>query len=309
MEETALELQKVVKRFGRRIALNELDLQVPRGSVVGLVGSNGAGKTTALAVIAGLLKPNSGSIDILGQGPFDPAKHAGRLTLMPQDSELPREANVYDLLVFYACLQGLSKKEAEKTAEETINWVHLADRVDSTIHTLSHGMRRRVVLAQAFLGRPELVLLDEPMSGLDPKEVVNIRAMLKNRKGRQTIVVSSHNLHEIERICDRIAFIENGVSLRQDSLDTITGTSCTVTCRIAGGQLPMTKLHELLPDALVALNDDGTTLICTSRTDKLTSSFMSRTILQCLLDANIDVVQMRQGSELESAYLHGETGR
>ena len=190
----ALELSSVVKFYGRRQALAGLDLHVPAGSIFGLVGSNGAGKTTAMAVTVGLLHSSSGSISLLGEGPFDPSKHSGRVSLLPQDSRLPLHSRVEELLTFYGQLQGLSEGPLKESIDNVLDWTHLQDRRRSQVRTLSHGMMRRLTIAQAFLGHPELVLLDEPMSGLDPRESSRIRHILHRRRRMQTIIISSHNL-------------------------------------------------------------------------------------------------------------------
>ncbi len=186
----ALVFNDVVKRFGRRRALDSFNMRVPRGMTCGLVGSNAAGKTTSIAVATGMLSYNSGSVELLGDGHFDPAKHAGRVSMMPQDSELPLYARVRDILAFYARLQGMTGSGITKEVDRVIEWVHLSDRADAQVNTLSHGMRRRIVVAQAFLGAPELILLDEPMSGLDPREVINIRKLLQRRSDEQTVIIS-----------------------------------------------------------------------------------------------------------------------
>ncbi|MFC1498710.1 ABC transporter ATP-binding protein [Verrucomicrobiota bacterium] len=304
MYKNALELKGIVKKYRKRIALNGLDLNVPSGNVLGLVGSNGAGKTTTLSVISGLLKIHSGTINLFEEGPFDPVKHSGRLTMMPQDSDLPKETNVKDILMFYAQLQGLNITQAKETVTEAIKWVNLSDRADSTIRTLSHGMRRRVVIAQAFLGSPELVLLDEPLSGLDPKEVANIRNMLSQKKGHQTIMISSHNLYEIEKICDSVVFIELGKNMRQDSMDTITGRSHMLVYWFSGPDLPLTQLREQLPDVIFEIDKDAKVLTCRCMEKKKAIHDVNKTILKNLLDADVEILQMRQGSELESVYLN-----
>ena len=148
-----------------------------------------------------VLRPASGTIDILGNGPFDAAVHAGRFALLPQDSELPLEATPAGLFYRFGRLQGLSANEARRSAAEVLAAVNLADRAKSSIRSLSHGMRMRVRVAQCFLGNPELVLLDEPLNGLDPLEADRLRRFIRAHAGRQTIVVSSHNLHDVEQLC------------------------------------------------------------------------------------------------------------
>ena len=218
----ALETRNLVKRYGRRRVLDGFSLAVPRGAVLGLVGANGAGKTTWMMTVAGLLRPASGTIDILGGGPFDAAVHAGRLALLPQDSELPLEATPMGLFDRFGRLQGLSAEAARRSAAEVLAAVNLADRAKSSIRALSHGMRTRVRVAQCFLGSPELVLLDEPLNGLDPLEADRLRRFLRSRAGKQTIVISSHNLHDVEQLCTHVAFVERGRVSRMDTLGALT---------------------------------------------------------------------------------------
>ena len=218
----ALATRDLVKRYGRRNALDGFSLTIPRGVLMGLVGQNGAGKTTWMMSVAGFLRPTAGEIDLLGKGPFDATVHAGRVSILPQDSELPLEATPADLLDRYGRLQGLSAAAARNSARDLLAAVNLGDRVGSRIRALSHGMRKRVMLAQCFLGEPELVLLDEPMNGLDPSEQDRMRRFLRARKGRQTIVISSHNLNDIELLCTHVAFVEKGRVARTSTVSSLT---------------------------------------------------------------------------------------
>jgi ABC-2 type transport system ATP-binding protein len=165
----------LVKKYGSTLALNGLTITIPKYAITGLVGANGAGKTTWMMSVAGFLKINSGKINLLNSGPFNPDIHRGRISILPQDSELPAESYPLETLVHYARLQGLTKFEAVKSAKAILKEVNLGDRMNSAIRSLSHGMRKRVMIAQCFVGSPELILLDEPLSGLDPKEVANMR--------------------------------------------------------------------------------------------------------------------------------------
>jgi len=309
----ALELNKVVKHYGRRRALDGLSLRVPAGTVFGLVGSNGAGKTTTLAVAAGMLRRRAGEVNLLELGPFDPVKHAGRVALLPQDTQLPPQSRVRELLAYYAELQGMTPVQARACADEVVAWVHLSDRANSKIRALSHGMKRRVMIAQAFLGDPELVLLDEPLSGLDPREVVNIRNLLRQRRGRQTIVISSHNLHEIERVCDHVAFIEDGRTVRQDSMDAVTGRQHVLSYRLGEGALPIERIRRALPSAVLEVVEGepsggpGQVLVCRYSGTDGDAAAVNAVVLAVLLKAAVEIVEVRRGSELEQAYLGRES--
>jgi len=304
MADAVLEMAGVVKRFGRRTALNGLTLSVPRGSAFGLVGSNGAGKTTSMSVAVGILRSNEGSIDLLGGGPFDARVHSGRVSLMPQDAELPLHARIRDLMGFYARLQSIPGREISSRIDEVLDWVHLLDRASSKVRTLSHGMRRRLVIAQAFLGSPELALLDEPLSGLDPKEVSRMRDLLKRRPDRQTLIISSHNLHEIERICDHVAFIEEGQVVYQGPTDAVTGRSHTIHYRLASGPPPLAVLEDVLPDAEFDWGDKDCVLSCRFPGTAHDTEQINAHVLRVLLDRNIGIKEVRRGDELEAAYLN-----
>jgi ABC-2 type transport system ATP-binding protein len=301
---TALELRGVVMKFGSRVALDGFNMKVPRGSTFGLVGSNGAGKTTSIAVASGLLRLDSGSVNVLGDGFFDPLAHSGRISMMPQDAELPLYAKVRDILKFYARLQGLPASRIDEEVDRVIEWVHLADRAKSVVRSLSHGMRRRVVVAQAFLGNPELILLDEPMSGLDPREVVNIRNLLLKRIVGQTVVVSSHNLHELELICDHVAFIEDGKLVRQDSMNNIMGHRQVINIELGAlDGLNLDGLRKEIPDVSIELLEESNMMRCRYSKSEHSTAQLNGIILGYLLDQKFEILEVRRGNNLETAYI------
>lgn len=223
---TAIVTRNLVKKRGRHRALDGFTLSVPSGAIMGLVGANGAGKTTWMMTVAGLLHPDSGEIDLLGQGPFNAAVHGGRLSILPQDSELPLEASPRTALYRFARLQGLAPDAARRSADDALAAVNLGDRATSPVRSLSHGMRKRAMAAQCFVGHPEVVLLDEPLNGLDPIEADRMRRFILEQRGQRTVVVSSHNLNDIERLCTHVAFIERGKVRRAGTIESVAqGTS------------------------------------------------------------------------------------
>lgn len=298
----ALSAAGLVKRYGRRNALDGLTLSVPSGSIFGLVGSNGAGKTTFMSVCAGLLHSNGGTLDILGAGPFDPSVHAGRLTLLPQDSRFPPHARVEELLAFYGSLQGLADDQLGEHVARVLDWTHLTDRRRSPIRTLSHGMNRRVAIAQAFLGSPEIVLLDEPLSGLDPRESAHLREILREQRGKRTILLSSHDLHDIESLCDTVAFVEAGRRVRQGSMDQVVRRGSSLSY-ILEAPLPLTDaLRALVPAGTWSVSAGGRELTV-SFDDTTTPAAVNRTVLQGLISAGAGILEVRRGSNLEKEYL------
>jgi ABC-type multidrug transport system ATPase subunit len=297
---SALQFRGVVKYYGRLRALDGLDLDVSRGSIFGLVGSNGAGKTTAMAIALGLLRAGEGQIDVLGEGPFSPERHAGRVALLPQDSQFPPHARIEELLRYYGRLQGLTVASLAPNIAELLDWVHLSDRRRSPVRTLSHGMKRRLSIAQAFLGKPELVLLDEPLNGLDPKEAARVRDLIRERRGHQTIVISSHQLTDIEALCDHVAFVEKGKLVRQDTLDKIVRRSHCVTYHVGSGTLPLVRLAAELPD--VVWEQHGNRVVA-SFPSSFTAEALNTAALRILLEAGVGILEIRRGSDLESEYL------
>ena len=219
----AVSTKGLVKTYGRRRALDGFTLDVPDGCVMGLVGPNGAGKTTWMMAVAGLLRPDAGKVGLFGTGQsFDAALHSGRLALLPQDSELPLESTAAGFLYGLARLQGLSPSAAHASVDAVLAAVNLADRAKASIRSLSHGMRKRLMAAQCFLGEPELVLLDEPMNGLDPEESVRLRNLMLARREGCTVVVSSHDLAALEKICTHITFVRDGKVVRTAALADLT---------------------------------------------------------------------------------------
>jgi ABC-2 type transport system ATP-binding protein len=249
----ALRFADVKKRFGARTALAGLSLEVPRGSFFGLIGPNGAGKTTAFSLACGFLQQDAGEIEILGRRGYAPAHLKGRVLAMPQDAVLGRETRCLEHLVYFGRLQGLSTVDARREGERVLDEVGLADRRDARTKTLSHGMLRRLAIAQALLARPELVLLDEPTSGLDPRHAHELRELLRRtRVDGRTIVVSSHNLHELEELCDHVAFIDRGVVLAVGPTDTMTGRGQEIEIELGTGPAPIAAVEAALTAKLSA---------------------------------------------------------
>jgi ABC-type multidrug transport system ATPase subunit len=226
--------------------LDGFSCSVPSGSICALVGANGAGKTTLYSVICGFLLPDEGSVDILGEGAFDPFRFKGRIGVLPQDAALPERISGRDFLRFMASLQGIPRSAVQAAAERALRDVDLQDRGHALVATLSHGMRRRLSVAGALVGSPELVLLDEPTAGLDPAQARHLREMLRNQRGRCTLLVSSHNLDELERICDHVVLVDRGRCLREGSVAEVTGRSQVVTWLLGPGQPPLPRLRALL---------------------------------------------------------------
>jgi ABC-2 type transport system ATP-binding protein len=201
--------EHITKYYGDRAAVSNVSFTIAEGEVVGLLGLNGAGKTTILKTLSGLLVPTSGRVVIDGiEMSRSPEEARKRIGFLPEQPPLYGEMDVDGFLRFAARIRGVS--EVEAAVDRAVAAADLAGVRRQRIDTLSHGFQRRVGIAQAMVHQPALVLLDEPTSGLDPKQIVTMRELLTGLRGRNTIMVSSHNLPEIEQVCDRIFVIKEG---------------------------------------------------------------------------------------------------
>lgn len=280
----ALVVRELRKAFGRAQALDGLSFSLPRGSICGLVGPNGAGKTTALSILAGFLQPDAGEVDLLGLGPFDPERHRGRVGILPQDAELPVASTPRQLLRIWGGLGGLRGAAVDEAVDEALASVLLRDRADSRIGALSHGMRRRVTVASALLGDPELVLLDEPTSGLDPGQARFLREGIAAHRGRRSVLVSSHNLAELEALCDHVVFIEAGRCRQAGPMAAVTGRNRRARIRLAP-PLPPGRSELVEVEAQDGRLEEATTAA-----------------LRSLLAEGAVVAEVHQGDSLERAW-------
>lgn len=204
-----IEIETLSKRYGSTLALDSVTLEVPAGEPVALIGPNGAGKTTLLSVLCGFIRASSGKVKVLGHAPGSPAL-SGRLAALPQDALLDPNQSVGRQLRLFATLQGMRRAESRKEVERVLSTVDLMESINARPGDLSHGMRKRIAIAQALLGSPELVLLDEPTAGIDPPNAKLIRELIRDQSTRTSFVVSSHNLDELERLCELVIYLEKG---------------------------------------------------------------------------------------------------
>lgn len=303
MSEHALVFEHVGKRYAARgpLALDDVSFHVPRGSITGFVGHNGAGKTTAFSLVAGFLRPDVGTVDILGRGGFDPYVMKGILGVLPQDAELPDRHTPRELLRHLCRLQGWTARQAATEADRVLDVVRLADRRDARIHTFSHGMRRRVAVATALVGAPPLVLLDEPLSGLDPAQQHALRDALAQLRGHQTLVISSHDLDDLERLSDWVVMLKQGRCLRQGPIADVTGSKHLCSWRVAApDRVPLSALTSALPAHRFTMRDDVLLQEASSDGDLDSSSVV---VMRCLAASEVPVRGVRRGVGLEQRFL------
>lgn len=214
---TIIQAQQLSKAFGQHQVLTALDFTISAGEPVALIGPNGAGKTTLFSILCGFLTADRGTIEIFGQKPGSDGL-SGRVSALPQDAMLDPNFSIGSQLTFYGQLQGMTKATAAAETKRVLALVDLADYISQKATVLSHGMRKRVAIAQALLGQPELVLLDEPTAGLDPVNALQVRQIIANLTREATFMISSHNIFELERLCGTVLYLEHGKLVQQRSL-------------------------------------------------------------------------------------------
>jgi ABC-2 type transport system ATP-binding protein len=197
------------KSFGEKIALSNVSFEIHSGAPVALVGPNGAGKTTLFSILCGYIQPTSGDVSIFGHEPGH-VSSLSKLGALPQDAQLDPRFSIAKQLEFYAQLQGMSRKDATKEAHRTLELVQLRDAYNEKPMALSHGMRKRVTIAQSLIGSPSVVMLDEATAGLDPLHAREVRELVASLSSDITFILSSHDLSELERLCSTVLFLENG---------------------------------------------------------------------------------------------------
>jgi ABC-2 type transport system ATP-binding protein len=216
----AVELVHVRKTYDEFIAVDNLSFGISAGRIYGLLGPNGAGKTSTLRMMIGIILPDSGTISVFGE-PFR-RTHTDQIGYLPEERGLYRKMKVLDHLLFYAELKGLRAHEASRRAREWCERLELAAWTDKKVEELSKGMQQKVQFIGALLHDPELVVMDEPFSGLDPSNAVMLKDVLLDlKKAGKTILLSTHRMEHAERLCDSICLINRGRALLEGDLSQI----------------------------------------------------------------------------------------
>ena len=220
-------LECVTRVFAGAKAVDGLSLKLKAGEVMGFLGTNGAGKTTTIKMMLGLLAPTAGTVKVLGGDPSDPRIRA-HIGYMPEVATYYPYLNARELLAFYGGIYGLDAKTVRSRTDSLLESVGLADAAKRPLKTYSKGMLQRAGIAQALLNDPDLLVLDEPFTGLDPLARIHFRELLRNLKERgKTIFFSSHELGETELLCDRVAIMKKGHCVYQGPVKDIAGDGAT----------------------------------------------------------------------------------
>jgi lipooligosaccharide transport system ATP-binding protein len=274
----AIEASRLVKSFGETRAVDGVDLTVHPGAVYGFLGPNGAGKTSTMRMIGCVSPVTEGTLSVFG---LDPAKDGveirGRLGVVPQEDSLDLELTVRENIVVYGRYFGLPRSVLRKRADELLEFVELSDRAEDRVELLSGGMKRRLTIARSLINEPEVLLLDEPTTGLDPqaRHVVWDRLYRLKRRG-VTLLLTTHYMDEAEQLCDRLVVMDKGLIVAEGSpLDLIRQYSTREVAELRFGIAEEGADHEqlaekvadlghrveALPDRLLVYSDDGEEVI------------------------------------------------
>lgn len=300
------------KFYGGKRALGPVSFEIADGETVGFLGLNGAGKTTALRILACDLRPSGGSIEVGGTDAVaDPHEVRKRIGFLPENPPVYSEMSVHEYLVFAGELRGLTKAQTKKRLPEVLDVTNLDDVASDLIGTLSHGYRQRVGIAQAIIHQPKFLILDEPTRGLDPVQIVEMRNLIHDLKQKHTVLISSHILTEISQTCDRLLVLGKGKLLgsgSEEELSTHEGDifSINVTIRTPKAEAdPKAKLGAMLAaiDGVTAIADSyeqGSGMVFQLSTAKDCRAEVSRAVVA----AGFDLIRLDYSrSELENTFI------
>ena len=293
-----LECQELTKNYGRIQAIHGLSLALEAGETIGLVGPNGAGKSTLLSLISAFIQPTSGQIKVLGHAAGSAALQ-GRIGLLPQDAPMFKGIRIAQQMDLFTKLQGLAA--SERRAE--ILWVSEAlsvtDLLNRKPENLSHGQTKRVAMAQALLGHPELILLDEPTAGLDPIAANEVRDFIHSQRGKTNFIISSHNLDELETVCQRIILIDQGEILLTSPLSELTGQNTYINVEVStvvsDSVLIELNAIDAIKQASLNVGNEHHIAIELKQAQAATPQ---RQILDILTRHDLEVLEIRRGKKL-----------
>jgi ABC-2 type transport system ATP-binding protein len=242
-----IQVQNLTKRYGPRTAIDSLNFEVGRGEIVGFLGPNGAGKSTTMKILTGFMPASEGTATVAGFDVFDsPIDVKRNIGFLPENPPVYTEMSVEDYLRFTTRLHGVEKAKIESAVSTAIEKTVLGDVRKRLIGNLSKGYRQRVGIAQAIAHNPQVLILDEPTVGLDPKQIIEIRKLIKELAGEHTIILSTHILPEVTATCDRVIVINKGRIAAQDTLDRLT-------TRIQQGRIYSLAVRQPSADGIAAI--------------------------------------------------------
>ncbi len=246
-----IDVKNLSKNYGDRPAITKLNFSVKKGEVVGFLGPNGAGKSTTMKIITGYMAPSGGEVRVAGFDVFEnPMEVKSRIGYLPETPPVYHDMYVRDYLTFVANLKRVEKSRVKALVDAALEKTTLGDVAGRLIGNLSKGFKQRVGLAQALVSDPEILVLDEPTVGLDPKQVAEMRQLIRQLRGQHTIILSTHILPEVQASCDKVIIINRGAIVAEDTLDGLSR-------RMSGGghsvHLRVRRHHQTVTTGIAAV--------------------------------------------------------
>jgi ABC-2 type transport system ATP-binding protein len=246
-----IDVKNLSKNYGDRPAITKLNFSVKKGEVVGFLGPNGAGKSTTMKIITGYMAPSDGEVRVAGFDVFEnPMEVKSRIGYLPETPPVYHDMYVRDYLTFVANLKRVEKSRVKALVDAALEKTTLGDVAGRLIGNLSKGFKQRVGLAQALVSDPEILVLDEPTVGLDPKQVAEMRQLIRQLRGQHTIILSTHILPEVQASCDKVIIINRGAIVAEDTLEGLSR-------RMSGGghsvSLRVRRHHQTVTTGIAAV--------------------------------------------------------
>ena len=254
--ESMIDVQNITKLYGDHPAVQDLSFSISSGEIVGLLGPNGAGKSTTIKMLTGYLAPTEGQVLINGQNPLQsPLQTQAQVGYLPENAPLYPDMTIYSYLEFIGNVRNIGKNTLVQSIRNVVQSCQLGDRIHQSIGTLSKGFRQRVGLAQALLHKPQIVILDEPTTGLDPNQIIEIRELIQTLGKQHTILLSTHILSEVQSTCDRVIILHNGNKIADGLVqDVILQTQGGALMTVSFGIKEMTLSKQHIETALQSIN-------------------------------------------------------
>lgn len=245
-----IELKNVTKKYGNFKAVDNISFKIEKGEVVGFLGQNGAGKTTTMKMITGLIEPTNGEIFIEGEKISRKSRKC--IGYMPENTPLYQELTVKEFIDYMAELKALKRQERKQQVQKLITDLGLADVENKLIRNISRGYKQRVSLSGALIGNPDILILDEPTVGLDPKQVIEIRNLIKSLRKNHTVFISSHILSEISQMCQKVIIINKGKVVAIDTPNNLENKIArnSIVINIEDSNENIEKIKEKIPEII-----------------------------------------------------------
>ncbi|MBS6160186.1 MAG: ABC transporter ATP-binding protein [Firmicutes bacterium] len=304
-----IEVRNLVKKYGNHVAVNHLNFTVEKGKIYGFLGPNGAGKSTTMNMITGYIASTEGEIMIDGHNILEePEVAKKKIGYLPEIPPLYLDMTVQEYLSFAAELKGISKEKRKSNIEEVMSTTKVTEVKYRLIKNLSKGYRQRVGLAQALLGYPEIIILDEPTVGLDPKQIIEIRDLIKNLGRKHTVILSSHILSEVSAVCDQVLIIDKGRLVASDTPENLgkvmSGTN-SLEITVKGQESEIRKALDMVENIQEVIYHDSLVKGACDFTIKLSGDMdMRENIFFALAEVKCPILKMQSSNmSLEEVFL------